>query len=266
MQSRKIEDENILNQGGSLADISRAIIQQQKPTDQPLNKSLLPSQGLFYHNDISVKKLTTIDIKNLSTVTTDTVDGIMNGILARNVNGVQVNDILVGDKIWLIFYLRSITYDDYPFDIKYQCPECGNMNVFKMQFKDLTVNTLPTDFKYEYTLLNGDVVTIGFPTIGNEIESNMILREPEKYSITPIDEELLNIGNYIKAINGKPQSIMQAYRYIETMDGKSFANFANYMADVNFGVKPYINIKCECGNTIVEPLSFSPEFFMPKIK
>ena len=47
MQSRKIEDENILNQGGSLADISRAIIQQQKPTDQPLNKSLLPSQGLF---------------------------------------------------------------------------------------------------------------------------------------------------------------------------------------------------------------------------
>ena len=78
MQSRKIEDENILNQGGSLADISRAIIQQQKSTDQPLNKSLLPSQGLFYHNDISVKKLTTIDIKNLSTVTTDTVDGIMN--------------------------------------------------------------------------------------------------------------------------------------------------------------------------------------------
>ena len=151
MQSRKIEDENILNQGGSLADISRAIIQQQKSTDQPLNKSLLPSQGLFYHNDISVKKLTTIDIKNLSTVTTDTVDGIMNGILARNVKGVQVNDILVGDKIWLIFYLRSITYDDFPFDIKYQCPECGNMNVFKMQFKDLTVNTLPTDFKYEYT-------------------------------------------------------------------------------------------------------------------
>ena len=113
---------------------------------------------------------------------------------------------------------------------------------------------------------NGDVITIGFPTIGNEVETNMVLREPEKYSMTPIDEELINIANYIKTLNGVNQSIMSAYRYIETLDAPSFSNFANYMADVNFGVKPYINIKCDCGNIIQAPLSFSAEYFMPKIK
>lgn len=268
MQSRKIEveDENIMNQGGNLADIAQALMRQQKKNDILLNKSMLPSKGLLYKGDISVKKLTTIDIKNLSTVTTDTVDGVMNGILARNVSGIQVNDILVGDKIWLIFYLRSITYDDYPFDIKYTCSECGHNGIFSMKFSDLVVNQLQDDFKYEYTMKNGDVITIGFPTIGNEVETNMVLREPEKYSMTPIDEELINIANYIKTLNGVNQSIMSAYRYIETLDAPSFSNFANYMADVNFGVKPYINIKCDCGNIIQAPLSFSAEYFMPKIK
>lgn len=266
MQSKKIEDENIMNQSGNLTDITKAILQQQKKNDILINKSMLPSKGLLYKSDLSVKKLSTIDIKNLSTVTTETVDGVMNGILAHNIKGINVNDILVGDKIWLIFYLRSITYDDYPFDIKYKCNDCEHNGVFSMRFSDLVVNYLQEDFKYDYTMKNGDVITIGFPTIGNEVETNIILREPEKYSVTPIDEEIINISNYIKSINGVQKSTMQAYRYIEELDAISFSNFANYMADVNFGVKPYINIKCACGNIIQAPLTFSAEYFMPKIK
>lgn len=265
MQSRKIE-ENVVENGGDLATITKTVMQQNIKNQIPLNKSLLPSKGLLYKNDITVKKLTTLDIKNLSTVTSDNIDGVMNGILARNVSGVQVNDILVGDKIWFIFYLRSITYNDYPFDIKYDCENCNNKGIFKMRFDDLKVTYLPEDFEYEYKMNNGDVITIGFPTVGNEIECNLILKEPEKYSVTPIDESLLNISNYIKSINGSVQSPMNAYRYIEDLDALSFTNFANYMADVSFGVKPYIEIKCECGNTVTVPLVFSAEYFMPKIK
>ena len=99
MQSRKIE-ENVVENGGDLATITKTVMQQNIKNQIPLNKSLLPSKGLLYKNDITVKKLTTLDIKNLSTVTSDNIDGVMNGILARNVSGVQVNDILVGDKIW----------------------------------------------------------------------------------------------------------------------------------------------------------------------
>lgn len=266
MQSKKIDDEQIKNSGGDLAELTKAILQQQIKNEKPLNKSLLPSKGLLYKNDLFVRKLSTIDIKNLSTVTADTVDGVMNGILARNVKGININDILVGDKIWLIFYLRNITYNDYPFAMKYICPECNTTALFNMTFNDLVITYLPEDFNYDYVMSNGDVVTIGFPTIGNEIETNLILREPEKYSMTPIDEELINIGNYIKTINGVPQSIMQSYRYIENLDATSFSNFANYMADVNFGVKPYVNIKCSCGNVVQAPLSFSSDYFMPKIK
>ncbi|MBO7691804.1 MAG: hypothetical protein J6T10_04120 [Methanobrevibacter sp.] len=266
MQSRKIESNDIINQGGNLAEITQAVLQQTTKNVIPLNKSLLPSRGVFYKGDINLKKLSTLDIKNLSMVTSDTIDGVMNSIIAKNVTGVNINDILVGDKIWLIFYLRSITYNDYPYQIKYQCDNCNNIDTFQMRFDNLNVSYLPEDFNYEYTMNNGDTIVIGFPTIGNEIECNAILREPDKYSITPIDESLLNISSYIKSINGEIKSAMSAYRYIENLDALSFTNFANYMTDVNFGVKPYIEIDCSCGNKVAVPLTFSPDYFMPKIK
>ena len=266
MQSRKIESDNIINQGGSLNDITKAVLQKVNKNLIPLNKSLLPSRGVFYNNEINVKKLSSLDIKNLSMVNADNIDGVMNSIIAKNVTGINVNDILIGDKIWFIFYLRSITYNDYPYNIKYTCENCNTTSTFEMKFEDLSVSYLPEDFDYNYTMNNGDNIVIGFPTIGNEIECNAILREPEKYSITPIDESLMNISNYIKSINGEIQSPMNAYRYIEDLDALSFTNFANYMSEVNFGVKPYIEINCTCGDKVIAPLTFTSDYFMPKIK
>jgi hypothetical protein len=113
---------------------------------------------------------------------------------------------------------------------------------------------------------NGDIIEIGFPTIGNEIAANQIKLEPEKYTVNgEIDGSLLNIACYIKSINGSKVSIMKAYNYICELDALSFTNFGNYMADIDFGVQPYFEITCECSNKIIVPLSLSPEYFMPKI-
>ena len=108
MQSRKIEETQI-PQGGDMAQIAMAVAAQQQKNMITLNKDLLPSKGKYYSNDLYVKKLSTIDIKNLSTLTADTIDGVMNSIIAHCVQGINVNDILVGDKYWLVFYLRNLT-------------------------------------------------------------------------------------------------------------------------------------------------------------
>lgn len=266
MQSKKIEDTNIPQQGGDMAQIAMALAKQQQDNMQLLNKDLLPSKGKFYPQDLRVKKLSTIDIKNLSTLTADTLDGTMNSIIAHNVKGINVNDILVGDKFWFIFYLRNLTYNDYPFNIKYKCDNCGKYSIYKMQQKDVLVNYLKDDFNPEYTLDNEDKIEICFPTIGTEVQCNQILKEPEKYSINgEIDEQILNIACYIKTINGSKVSLMKAYDYVCNLDALSFTNFGNYMAEIDFGVKPYIEIECDCKNKITVPVSLSPEYFMPKI-
>mgnify|MGYP003289316020 CR=1 FL=1 len=267
MQSKKIDDE-ILNQGGDLGAITNTLMNSTPNNNYTiLNKSMLPSKGLFYPQEIKYKKLTTIDIKNLSTVNSDTLDGVMNSVLSRNIININVNDIFVGDKIWLIFFLRSVTYNDYPYAIRYKCDNCGNSSIFNMRFNDLTIDYLKEDFNYSYKMDNNDVIEITFPTVGNEISCNQIIQEPEKYTMDGIiDEELLNIACYIKSVNGTKLSIMKAYDYITNLDGISFTNFSNYMSDVNFGVKPYININCECGGTTIVPLTFTSDYFMPKIK
>lgn len=265
MQSRKI-DETQIPQGGDMAQIAMAVAAQQQKNMITLNKDLLPSKGKYYATDLYVKKLSTIDIKNLSTLTADTIDGVMNSIIAHCVQGINVNDILVGDKFWLIFYLRNLTYNDYPFYVKYKCKECGKTAMYKTQMKDIIVNYIQDDFNPTYTMENGDTIEIGFPTIGNEISKNQILREPEKYTVDgEIDEALLNIACYVKSINGSKISIMKAYNYICELDALSFTNFGNYMADIDFGVKPYFEIPCDCTNKVIVPLSLSPEYFMPKI-
>ena len=264
MQSRKIDETEI--QGGDMAQIARAVAAQQQKNITALNKDLLPSKGKYYQSDLYVKKLSTIDIKNLSTLTVDTIDGVMNSIIAHCVQGINVNDILVGDKYWLVFYLRNLTYNDYPFYVKYQCKECGKVGMFKTQMNDIIVNYIKDDFNPTYTMNNGDTIEIGFPTIGNEVQKNQIMREPEKYTVDGvIDEQILNIACYIKAINGSKISIMRAYNYICELDALSFTNFGNYMADIDFGVKPYFEIPCDCSNKILAPISLSAEYFMPKI-
>ena len=85
MQSKKIEDINLTQQGGDMAQIAMAVAKQQQDNMVVLNKDLLPSKGRFYTQDLRVKKLSTIDIKNLSTLTADTFDGVMNSIIAHNV-------------------------------------------------------------------------------------------------------------------------------------------------------------------------------------
>ena len=266
MQSKKIEDINLTQQGGDMAQIALAIAKQQQDNMVVLNKDLLPSKGKFYPQDLRVKKLSTIDIKNLSTLTADTFDGVMNSIIAHNVKGINVNDILVGDKFWLIFYLRNLTYNDYPFSIKYHCPHCNKYATFKMQQKDLTVTYLKDDFNPEYTMDNGDTVELCFPTIGTEVQKNQILKEPEKYTIDgEIDDDILNVACFVKSINGSKVSIMKAYEYICNLDALSFTNFGNYMADIDFGVKTLIDIKCDCTNIVKVPLALSPDYFMPRI-
>jgi hypothetical protein len=267
MQSKKIDNPELLAQGGDMAEIAMAAARQQQSNMLLLNKDLLPSKGKFYPNDIYVKKLSTIDIKNLSTLSKDMIDGVINGILARCVQGVNVNDILVGDKFWFIFYLRNLTYNDYPFNVKYECEKCGKVGIYKMQQKDIIVNYLKDDFNSKYTMNNGDEIEIAFPTVGNEVQCNQIIKEPEKYSPTgEVDEAILNVACYIKSINGVKQTIMKSYEYICNLDALSFTNFANDMTDIDFGIKIYMEIPCECTNVVNVPISLAPEYFMPKIK
>lgn len=195
MQSRKIDTANMSGDLGSIAE--QTIKQNMVNNLIMLNKELLPSKGKFYKNDLFVKKMTPLDVKNLSMVNEDTVNSTINSVLSRCVQGINVNDILLGDKLWFIFYLRSITYNDYPISMKVVCPECKKITLKEIRLADLEVSYLKPEFDGTLQLENGDTLMIGFPSIGNEIQANQMKKTDE---FAEFDSELLDISLYIKGV------------------------------------------------------------------
>lgn len=262
MKSEPIDLNNINGPTDLNAVLSK--LQNKMPANAVLlDKTLLPSRGKFYPDDIYVKKLTTLNIKNLATIDERNIQGIINGVLQSCVFGIDTNKILVGDKVWLIFYLRSYTYNDLAYRLRGECSSCHTIANYDYYLNNLEVSYLDNDIP-EYLEIGDDKVEIKFPTISTEAEA-MKLKTNDQI-IEEIASDLLDLSTYVYKVNGKELSLLQAYKYVCDMDAFSFSKFTNILTDFVFTAKPYAKFTCPvCGEEIMLPVSFLPQFFLPKV-
>lgn len=254
-----------LNQMGTSPEQVISQAQKQLPRGAVLfDKTLLPSRGKYYPGDIYVKKLTTLNIKNLATIDEKNIQGVINGVLQSCVFGVSSQNILVGDKIWLIFYLRSFTYDDIPYRLRGECENCHTIASYDYRLANLSVTYFDKDMPEEFDV-GDDKITIRFPTISTEAEATKLKTNDQ--IIENIVSDLLDFSEYIYKVNEKEISLMQAYRYVCEMDAMSFSQLTNILSDYVFTAKPYATFKCPtCGEEVTLPISFIPQFFLPKVE
>lgn len=262
MKSEKIDLNNMQNSNDFEA--VAAAVEGQLPTGAMLfDKSLLPSRGKFYPETIYVKKMNTKNIKNLSTITEQNANYIFNTILTNCVLGIDTNKILIGDKLWFIYYLRALTFDDRPVIIKHKCEHCGSNVVLEYRLKNLMVEYLDKEVPPAITLDNGDVIATKFPDIASEIQTARLKNSDD--IIENIESDLLDFAVNIASINGKKVKLMEAYEYVCNMDASCFADLVQTMSTFMFTVKPYGEFQCpECGETVIEKIAFTPSFFLPK--
>lgn len=261
MKSEPIDLNNVNN--ANLAS-TLAQLQNRMPSDAVLfDKGLLPSRGKLYPDDIYVKKLTTLNIKNLATIDEKNIQGIINTVLQSCIFGIDTNKILVGDKIWLIYYLRSFTYNDLAFKLRGECKRCHSVSNFDFHLDNLEVSYLDKDVPDE-VLIGDDKISIKFPTIQTEIDTLKLKTNDQ--IVEDIVSDLLDLSTYIYKVNGKEVSLLQGYKYLCDMDAFSFSKLTNFLTDYVFTAKPYATFTCPaCGDSIVLPVSFVPQFFLPKI-
>lgn len=261
MKSEPIDLNTINN--SNLTDSIAKVQAQIPPGAVLLDKTLLPSRGKFYPNDIYVKKLTTLNIKNLATIDEKNIQGVINGVLQSCVFGIDTPKILVGDKIWLIFYLRSYTYDDLAYRLRGECEKCSTVANYDYHLRDLDVAYLDKDISEDLEI-GGDKITIKFPDIS--CENAAVKLKTNDQIIEDIIADLLDLSTYIYKINGKEISLLNAYNYICNMDAFSFSKLTNILSDYIFTAKPYAKFKCPtCGEEITLPVTFLPQFFLPKL-
>ena len=246
MKSEKLDLNNI-NQG-NIGTISQEINNQPPKDSVLLDKNLLPSRGKFYQENIYIKKLNTLNIKNLATINENNINNVINNIIASCIFGIDTGKILIGDKIWLIYYLRAFTYNDMPFTLRGTCDKCGNIR------------------NYDFVLKNLDVLYLDkVPTISTESAINRL--KNDQNIILEINPELLELSSYILKVNDEKMSLYRAYEYICQIDALSFSHFTNEMSELLFSAKPVAKFTCpHCGEEILLPMPFIPSFFLPKIK
>lgn len=263
MKSEKLDLNNI-NQG-NIGSISQEINNQPPKDSVLLDKNLLPSRGKFYQENIYIKKLNTLNIKNLATINENNINNVINNIIASCVFGIDTGKILVGDKIWLIYYLRAFTYNDMPFTLRGTCDKCGNIRNYDFVLKNLDVLYLDKEIPEYIELPNKDKITLTFPTISTESAINRL--KNDQNIILEINPELLELSSYILKVNDEKMSLYRAYEYICQIDALSFSHFTNEMSELLFSAKPVAKFTCpHCGEEILLPMPFIPSFFLPKIK
>ena len=238
---------------------------QAKPANEiMLNKELLPSRGKFYKKDIFIKKLSVKQIKDLSSLTKENVNGVLNSILSECISGITLNEILSLDKLWLIYNLRSFTYNDLPMKLKCVCGKCENQSNHDFKLANLMIDYYDETVPDEVTLSNGDKLKFGYTTIGTELMINRLKNDPNV--IEAIDEDIMLISSNIKEINGNGVTLYEGYNYVnEKLSPIDFAELVKNLTKRSFGAKPVAKFICpSCGEEILEKINLSQEFFLPK--
>lgn len=233
----------------------------------------LPTDGKLYPEGTKIqgRTLKVQEIKMLSGMTEENANDIVNSILERTVSGIEPQKIYSADKLYIMFWLRANTFQDSGFNVKFECNSCHKPSEYKFELDQLQIKTLSEEMlenlNESFTLPNGDEISIGLMTVGDEIEVERFMKENANKMMN-FEEDIVNLCKTIRTINGKKMGTISKYQYItDTLDAGNYVHLESYLEDKSVGLEPTVNVKCEkCGVASDTMLPFRPDFFLPKIR
>jgi hypothetical protein len=129
------------------------------------------------------------------------------------------------------------------------------------------LNELPDEYDpgEQYTINGGDVITLRFLKISDELEAESFIETNIK-TLGEIDREILSLASMVNTINGQAGSLAENYMYItETLSPKGFSDIYSFANKYSIGIEPKMTVKCEeCGGTSPMGVSFRADFFLPE--
>jgi hypothetical protein len=205
------------------------------------------------------------EVKKLSGISQTNANNIIIDIIRSATKGIPADEILSGDKIYIVLWLRANTYPQNGYSVDFDCTACEKSSSYDFKVDDITVNyaTEELDINEPVKLPNGDLIGIKYPTIADEMAVTKI-KEQAKRGITKYDNDFLGVASAIFDINGEPQPLMERYRYIKNLKPTEYSYLIGYMRQFDMGVSEILNVKCNsCGGISPTELSFRPDFFIP---
>lgn len=248
---------------------------EQQRTAQPQVKmenyweiSNLPSGGIFYGGrKIMARPLNVLEVKMLASINEANVNFVINQVLSRVIRGIDVPDLLVADKLYIIFWLRANTYKDDGYKVEFDCVHCDETSNYEFNLNMLNIEVIKEKYLNinEMMTPNGIKFTARYLTVKEE---NKVSNFLENYNGSEkFDEEILNLANMIENINGENLTLLQKYNFFlsDKCTPQDYAYIESFIRHIDFGVNPIMQVKCtKCGRISPVAISFRADFFVPK--
>jgi hypothetical protein len=249
-----------------------------KETDPDLMTSYeivkLPSKGLFYKNrisEVSVEYMTSKDEDLLTTPSLIENGTVIDVLLKRKIKtkGVDINNLLAGDRNAIILFLRSSSYGS---EYTVQVPDPRTNKSFKttvdlLKLKYKKVNELP-DEKGHFTIkipMRKKTVKFKLLTSGEE---NILLKQAEAHKDAYNQEfseyTTLKLKSHIVSIDGKTDRTYIS-KFVDAMPAMDALTIRTKILDISPDVDMNYEFTAKDGYKFNAELSVGIDFFFPNI-
>ena len=229
----------------------------------------LPSMGKFYtsNSEILGRPLKVLEVKKISSINEENGDFILNDIVRRTTTGIDINELYVADKLYIIFWLRANSYRESGYVVPFVCPKCNKKTDYHFEINNLEVQTISNDFDPEKLIKIGKyMISYDYLRIKDELYIDRF-KELNSQAVGEIDGELLAVAQMIKAIDGQALTLLQKYQWMIELTPGEFAYLKTYIEKKGMGIKPFVMVECkECGGTAPVGITFQDSFLIPEFK
>ena len=216
------ENEAVAKKASTVAPVAQDPMMGFFPiTDLPSKYKLYPEGTVIYGRPMRV-----LEVKQLSMMSEENSFSIVNNIIRSCVRGMKVEDILLADKMYILFWLRANTYKDPGYTVDFGCTKCNqpskyyfNLDVLSIEYiKDENIEQLPIVLPSK-----GDKVLLHYQTIGDSIEVENLKSKALGNKLVEYDDDILSLASSIVTINEKVMTLEQKYKYIISLEPSDYA-------------------------------------------
>lgn len=213
----------------------------------------LPSRGKFYKNSVvSIRPMTFEDEKSMLLSRKEGADSL-NTLLSKCTKGIDISELLIMDKLYLILKLREISYGD-SYDVTVGCPQCNHDNKMSFKLSHLNKNEIPEDETNPKEIVlpvTGVKLVVRYPKV---IDEKYLKDEATIYA---------NLWRFVVSINGVPDLVLISNFLKDTrVPIKDMHVVLREIMGTQYGIDTKVKFQCEkCKTVTLTNLPLGADFF-----
>jgi len=200
----------------------------------------------------------------MKTLTPKTAHAVVNRLLidsikdldgaAGTVSETQVDDLLQGDRLAIILYLRVLTHGPI-ITYKLDCPSCKQKSEHEIDIQPVldSIVPYPNWNAREFSIdLSGSAVFFNLPTGVTE-------KKISESSLRDVNARLAAMDIWEK--HGEGKMMLQ----IDTMRSRDIATLRKSVRDLECEIDSTVQVNCECGETFARGILENHDFLFPNL-